>query len=212
MDFTAWAYDLFRPNEPYEARGEHPTGIGIDRYRTTSDLTSQELKYLKSQRYWHFLNYVSPMMFFRHSIRVGDNGLTGNFAMRHLLTSFGTVASTHVFLRKDPYKMAFAFHNYLNCRNYFPAVEAELIDYPFNLGTFEMYLSPRAIIGMQPKDQAFMTAKPEFLGSFGLRVDFRANRHFLPYIDFSAKTNGWVAGNEYLNSTANIKLGVSARF
>ena len=30
-DFIAWMYDLSRPNEPYEARGTHPSGVGIDR-------------------------------------------------------------------------------------------------------------------------------------------------------------------------------------
>jgi hypothetical protein len=31
FDCDAWAYDLQRPDEPYEARGPHPTGVGIDR-------------------------------------------------------------------------------------------------------------------------------------------------------------------------------------
>ncbi len=30
LDFTAWVYDLFRPNEAYAARGMHPSGVGID--------------------------------------------------------------------------------------------------------------------------------------------------------------------------------------
>ena len=208
MDFTSWAYDLFRPDEPYQARGLHPSGTGINRYRTTQDLTALELKYLKRQGYWHFVNYLSPMLFLIDGIPLGNNGLVGNFAMRHLLTSFGTTVSAHVFLKQEPYKMAFAYHNFRNYRYYFPAVEAEFIDYQIR----GMYFSPRAIIGMQPKGQEFMTGKAEFLGFLGLRIDFKTSRHFLPYIDFTAKTNGWVAGNEYLNSNASVRMGVSARF
>jgi hypothetical protein len=65
---------------------------------------------------------------------------------------------------------------------------------------------------MQPKEQNFRTEKSEFLGLFGLRVDFMASKHVFPYINFIAKTNGWVAGNEYLNSSTSVKTGVSLRF
>jgi hypothetical protein len=77
---------------------------------------------------------------------------------------------------------------------------------------FGLLLSPRVLLGMQPKNQDFRTSDPEFLGLFGLRVDFAISKHILPFIDFSVKTNGWIAGNEYLNSNVSIKLGVSARF
>ena len=212
MDFTAWAYDLFRPDEPYQARGVHPSGTGINRYRSTTDLTPDELKYLKRQGWWHVVNYMSPMLFGIDHIALGNSGLTGNFAMRHLLTSFGTAVSAHVFLKNEHYKMAFAYHNNLNYRHYFPAIEAELVDYPFQLGKLGMSISPRTLIGLQPKGQQFMTRKAEFLGLLGLRVDFAASQRFFPYIDLTAKTNGWVAGNEYLNSNASVRMGISARF
>jgi hypothetical protein len=62
FDMTAWVYDLFRPNEPYQARGDHPSGTGIDRYRTTEGLTEDELNYLKRQGWWQIFNYLSSMM------------------------------------------------------------------------------------------------------------------------------------------------------
>ena len=104
--------------------------------------------------------------------------------------------------------MAFAYHNYLNYKHYFPAVEAELVDYPFRF----MYFSPRAIIGMQPKNHDFRSGEAEFLGLLGLRIDFMASQRFLPYFDFTYKTNGWIAGNEFLSSNASVRIGLSARF
>jgi hypothetical protein len=101
----------------------------------------------------------------------------------------------------------------MNYEHYFPAIEAELVDFPLSFfGKIDLYLSPRVLIGMQPKDQVFMTGSPEFLGLIGLRADFAVTKHFLPYLDFSAKTSGWVAGNEFLDGNVSIKLGVSARF
>jgi len=218
-DMTGWVYDLFRPDEPYEARGIHPSGVGINRYRTVKDLTDEEFKYLRMQTYLHFVNYLSPMLYsifmpsiLPRSIPLGNGGLAGNFAMRHLLTSFGYALSAQVFLKYEPFNMAFAYHSYLNYQHYFPAIEAELIDYPLSLGKLRLFLSPRLMAGTQPKDQIFKTGEHEFFGLFGLRVDFIAGKHFLPYLDFTAKTDGWVAGNEYLDSSVSIKIGVSARF
>jgi hypothetical protein len=212
FDMTSWVYDLFRPDEPYEARGVHPSGEGINRYRTTQDLSDEELGYLQTQINLHFVNYLSPMLFFQRSIPLGDGGITGNFAMRHLLTSFGSVVSTQIFLKYEPVNIAFAYHSYLNYQHYFPAIEAELVDYPLYWGKFGIFLSPRIIIGTQPEDQKFKTGSHEFLGLFGLRADFIISKYFLPYIDFTAKTDGWVAGNEYLDSNVSVKIGVSARF
>ncbi|NJK97207.1 MAG: hypothetical protein HC905_21910 [Bacteroidales bacterium] len=48
-DFSAWAYDLHKPNEPYEQRGIHPLGNGVDRYIKTNDLTQEQLRYLKNK-------------------------------------------------------------------------------------------------------------------------------------------------------------------
>jgi hypothetical protein len=212
FDFTAWVYDLFRPNEPYEDRGKHQTGEGVKRYISADDLTDDELRYLKLQVGLQFLNYVSPMMFGIRSIPLGDSGYYGNFAMRHYLTSFGYDISAQVYLKKSPFNMIFTYHSYLNYENYFPAIEAELVDYPLAMGKLQMYLSPRVLIGIQPKDQVFKTDRAEFLGLLGLRTDFNVSRHFLPYIDFAFKTNGWVAGNEFLKANASVRLGVSLRF
>jgi hypothetical protein len=90
---------------PYSGRGPHPSGTGIDRYIKTTDLTDEELDYLQAQTYWHILNYLSPMLFFIDRIPISDTGIYGNFAFRHLLTSFGTDISLNVFLKKDIYNI-----------------------------------------------------------------------------------------------------------
>jgi hypothetical protein len=213
FDMLNWGYELFHPDEPYAARGLHPSGDGsVARYITFEQFSDDEMKYLVKHSYLSLLNYVSPLLFGFRTIPLGNSGLEGNFALHHYLTSFGTDITASVFLKKKPFNMAFTYHSYQNYNNYFPAIEAELVDFPLTIGKLEMFLSPRLLIGMQPKDQVFKTDSPEFLGLFGLRADFKVNKNILPYFDFTVKTKGWVAGNEYLDTNVNVKLGVSLRF
>jgi len=211
LDMISWTYDLFNPNEPYNARGIHPSGVGIDRYRKTEHLEKHELKYLKQQKYWHFLNLLSPMLLGFRSIDL-KNGFSGNIAFRHFLTSFGTDISLNVFLKKSKYNFVFAYHNYQNYKHVFPAIEVEMIDYPLFYKKLNVFLSPRIMAGVQPKNQDFMTNKVDFFGLLGCKTDFRIYKNYFSYLEVVAKTKGWVAGNVYLDDNVSIRMGFSARF
>jgi hypothetical protein len=179
-----------------------------------SDLQDHEKIFLKKRVLWSLVNLASPMMFGIRSIPLGrDSGLYGNFALRQLYTSFGTDLSVNVYLKKGVFNMAFAYHNYINYEHYFPAIEAELVDFPVQFTpNFGLLLSPRILLGMQPRDQEFMTGAPEFFALAGCRVDFVISKYFFPYIELSVKTDGWVAGDEFLKRNASVKAGISIRF
>jgi hypothetical protein len=212
FDMTAWVYDLFHPNEPYQARGPHPSGTGINRYRTTEDLTEDELNYLKRQGWWQIFNYLSPMMIGFRSLPFGNTDITWNFAFRHFLTSFGTDLTLEMLINMEKVKFMVAYHNYQNYEHIFPAIEIEMIDYPIKIKNISMYISPKIMVGIQPKRQAFFTSEAEFFGLIGSRIDFQITKHWLPYIEVMAKTNGWIAGNEFLEKNISARLGISARF
>lgn len=72
LDFTSWVYDLFRPDEPYENRGIHPSGVGIDRYIKRSQLTHRELSYLKQQGYLQLINFINPLSLFHTSFTIQE--------------------------------------------------------------------------------------------------------------------------------------------
>jgi len=216
-DFTGadpigWVYDLFRPNEPYTERGIHPSGIGIDRYRTLDDLTDRERDYIKKVGYWQFVNYISPMMFFFKSLPLGNTDIQWNFSFRHFLTSFGTDLVAKLYFTINEFNFITAYHNYQNFEHIFPAIEIEMVDYPVRIGNFGMYISPKLMIGMQPKRQDFFTSEVDFFGLIGSRIDFQIHKYWLPYFELTAKTNGWVAENEFLEKKISFKLGISARF
>ena len=202
-DSLQWVYALFHP---YMI-------IPDEQVIRLADLKNNEKEYFKNRVMWSLVNFISPMMLGIRSISIGrDTGIYGNFTFRQHYTSFGTDLSVDIYLKKSPYNLTFKLHNYFNYEHYFPAIEAELVDFPFNFAGLNMYFSPRVLIGMQPKDQVFMTAAPEFFGLIGCRVDFGISKHFFPYIDLSVKTDGWVAGNEYLESNVSFKAGLSMRF
>jgi hypothetical protein len=127
LDFTAWIYDLSRPNEPYAERGIHVSGVGFRRYRITTDLTTEELVYLKKMGKLQILNLISPHMFFINSIKLNQN-LRFNFGLFHYLTSFGYDAGSNFFVDYKHNKIFFALHNYHNLNNSFYGIEAQLID------------------------------------------------------------------------------------
>ena len=84
-DFTAWIYDMNRPNESYESRGIHPTGVGIKRYIQISDLTTEEVDYLKLMGNRQLLNFITPMNVFINSIKINED-IRFNFGLQHFLT------------------------------------------------------------------------------------------------------------------------------
>lgn len=207
-----WTYELFHPLESYAERGVHPSGDGVARYIKLSQLSGEEKQYLKKQAWLGYLNLVSPVLYGFNRFPLGSTGFDWNAGFRHYLTSFGSDTAFQVLLKKTPYNMVFTLHNYMNYENYFPAIEAELLNFPLSAGKLSMQFSPRLLLGVQPKNQVFMTSEAEFMGLIGLRTDFMLSEHVQIYADFSFKTNGWAAGNEYLTGGAKAALGVSMRF
>lgn len=210
-DFSGWAYDLFNPDEPYEMRGIHPTGTGIDRYIKTTDLSKPALDYLKKQGRLQWLNLLSPMLFWQKSISV-NNDFRFNFAIRNFLTSAGNDISMNVFLKKGKMNLVIAYHHFMNYQHAFPALELECFEYPCKISSGVFLFSPRIIAGIQPENQSFLTGEYEFSGLAGFRSDWLCKSPVKPYLEITAKTNGWVAGNVFLKKDVSCMIGVSARF
>jgi hypothetical protein len=207
-----WVYDLFRPGEAYSQRGIHPSGNGIGRYIKLSQLSDSEKDYLLNQSILAALNFLSPAFYGFSSIPLGKSGFSGNFTVHHYFTSFGTDTPVEIMLKKGAFNIAFTYHNYMNYKNYFFSIEAEMTDYPVKIAGLNLLVSPRVMVGMQPKDQRFKTSDSEFLGLLGLRVDVPVSKNTYIFCDLSAKTAGWVAGNGYLDKNISVVIGVSMRY
>lgn len=207
LDFTAWIYDLSRPNEAYAQRGRHVSGVGFRRYRVTSDLTIEELDYLTKMGQLQLLNFVSPHMFFINSIKLNQN-LRFNFGLFHYLTSFGYDVGSNFFVEHKHNKIFFAFHNYHNLNNSFYGIETQLIDKAFKVGNKTLLLSPSVHLWTQPNNQEFRTDESIFGGKVEILAATKLGKIWQPYISVSAKTKGWVAGDVYQDSNFSGRFGI----
>ena len=216
FDLAAWAYDLWRPNEPYAARGLHPYGNGYDRYIKGTDLTDEQLKWLKKQASLSLINLISPMNIYFNSITLkkyaDGSSMQGNFSFRYYPTSFGNSLGLDLMLITPKYNLFVSPHINQNLTHSFPGIEAMLFEYPVAAGRQHFLTTFDVIADLQPASHSFFTAKSMFAGYAQATVKWRATKILYPYISASAKTRGWVKGNPFLSQKAGFELGLSARF
>jgi hypothetical protein len=200
LDCDGWVYDLFRPDEPYAARGVHPSGTGIDRYRSWSDLSAEEQRFLKRQRTLNLLNFVDPFLFGISAFGSSQDGepLLWNATLRHHLTSFGYTIDVNVFLKKPAQSWLFTLHNQFNAVRYFPGFTAERIG--MDLPWPHLQLSTRLSLWTQPKDQRVKSASGLAGGLLGLTLTRDLSANAQAYLGLDAKSRGLVAGNPYLDA------------
>lgn len=207
-DFTAWVYDLFKPNEAYTSRGAHPNGNGVDRYIERDDLTKEEDAYLTRMGRLQYINYLSPAMIGISRIKLNEKS-SFSFAGRHILNSFGYDLGADVFLDIKGSQWFVGLHGYQNYKRFFPGIEIEKPDLQIKAGKKTIPLQARAMLWLQPKDQLFKTTKAEAGGLLQLRSRHQLTNQFSLYAELEAKTDGWVAGNPYLNKNLTFRTGFS---
>jgi hypothetical protein len=214
LDCTAWVYDLFRPSEPYSARGLHPSGTGIKRYIQYDDLTDAEKEFVHKQLALSFLNLVNPILY-HHDWFTGTNPFNGrpmqwNAALRHYLTSFGYSIDVNLLAQQAQHKLTLTLHNYFNHHHYFPGISLSLLRYPIMAGDQYIRFTPRMDVWLQPEDQQFDTRKGKVGGLVSLKLERPLSERYDGFVELEAKTDGWVAGNVYLEDNVSVRLGFIA--
>jgi hypothetical protein len=214
-DLIAWTYDLHRASEPYSARGSHPSGVGINRYRKRSDLTDEERRWIRNEARLHWLNFVDPFLFGVYGVRVGGSEtrpLVANLSLGHILTSFGHVIEAHLLLRRGEQSGIASVQLYQNGVRSFPGVEVQLFDRPTRIAGQTLEITPRIMLWMQPDGQAFRTSdsRPGGLASLRVRMPVRGRRLAL-FAEVEGKSAGWVAGSPYLEAGMGLRTGLTVR-
>ncbi len=206
-DFTGWVYDLFKPNEPYNNRGTHPNGTGINRAVKRSHLTKEEDNYLSKMGKMQYLNFITPSMIGVSRININKN-TAFNFAMRHTLNSFGYDVGADIFLETKGTQWLIGLHGYNNKEKFFPGIEIENPSIKVKVGKKEIPLQARAMAWLQPKDQLFTTTKSAAGGLLQVKGRYPLTKIVAAYAEVEGKTNGWVAGNPYLNKNVTLRMGL----
>lgn len=215
-DYLSWVYDLFRPDEPYLSglRGRpHPSGVGVDRYIMPSELTSEELDYLRLQSRLMFLNFVSPQMFgvdwFSATSPFTHEKFWWNFAVTHHLTSFGTATGIHLFWRQGNANVVLSLQGYGSKYKFWPGLSIELIRYPFSFGEKLFSFSTSASLWLQPDNQRFSSKNAQTGGAMMLCVICPVTDWFELFAECDVKSEGWIPGNVYLEPALQARTGFS---
>ncbi len=209
LDFTAWVYDLNHPFEAYQARGIHPSGIGINRYIKPSDLRKDELKLLRKEAFLHLLNTISPFFIGINRIKLKNSEI--NFSFRHLLTSFGDDIGFYFYYKKNKINLILALHKYSNKYLNMPGIEAQIIAYPIDFKYFTLYNHLETKIWTEPENLLYYDNKSFTGGSIKYKLEF-VKKYWAPYIEVETKTKGWEAGNIFQEKNFSIKFGLSLIF
>ena len=214
-DFTAWVYDLHRPQEPYTARGAHPSGVGLDRYIKPADLTQEERDYLDRQGRLQLFNFLDPNLFGVNGVTLTNpvNGgkLRFNLSAGHVLTSFGHTVDTNVFLKQDRLNLLLVLHRYENGERRFSGADAQVLNYPVTIAGEELEISPRLALWQQPQGQSFRTTEAAMGGLAAVRVHRPLTGRFGSWAELEVKTGGWVAGRVALDRDVSFRVGGSIR-
>lgn len=210
MDCKAWTYDLFRPHEAYSARGQHPSGVGIDRYIKWSDLTSDEQRYLTRQRNLSLLNLIDPFLFGQQQLSTPSSNWHWNANLRHMLTPFGYDIAANVFLKsRDDFDIFTAVHTYHNDQTSSLGLDVTLPRYSARLFDTPVHITPRVFAWMQPENLMFRDPAAKLGGLMSVRVDVPASGGWEVYGEIEGKSKGWVAGNEYLGNNMAMRFGLT---
>ncbi len=216
MDPLGWVYDLHRPYEPYEDRGVHPTGVGINRYRKTTDLTDEENDYLKLQSYLTTLNMIDPFLIGKdefHGISpFNKKPMLWNAKLAHLLTPFGYTVDLHLFFKQDQHKVLFTLHNSFNHEGYHPGLDLRFLRYPLIIKDKRLYVNTRVSLWLQPEDLMFFSKSSKPGGLLSARIYYPINKRYEAYLKLSGKSEGWVAGNVYLEPNISSQVGLAINY
>lgn len=211
FDCIAWVYDLFRPDEPYEQRGAHSSGVGIDRYRTITQLTDEEKSFLKKQEWLSLFNFADPFLlgFKQWNGKIGDVSFVWNAKMEHYLTSFGYAVNTVLFLNIFEKNFLIKSHHYFNNKRYFPGLSVELYKWPWREN---ILLSLGLSAWEQPKSQRFDAVAGQIGSSLDAEIIFTRYKDVYPFIYSNLKDEGWQVGRVALGKSFLLGTGISLIF
>ena len=192
-------YDLFNQFEDYTARGIHPSGVGIDRYVEFNDLSLDAQQFLKNQFALSFLNFVDLNLF---GIDQVGKRTQFNFSLRHHMTSFGSMVGGNLLFKNEKFGGMISPKLFSNNEKRFLGIDIELRN---KWGMLK-------VAGwQQPENQLYFDMGKKLGGLIELTIA-PPLKNILPYLDLSLKSDGWVAGNPYLENNFTFRIGTRFKF
>jgi len=143
-------------------------------------------------------------------IRLNDQTVF-NVAVRHYLNSFGYDLTADFFIDHREKQYLVSLHGYRNKHRLLPGVEVERSPYVLRVnGQERLLLQPLVMVWLQPNSFYDRAARPG--GALRIQGSYALDKTWRIVAVAEGKTNGWVAGNPYLQAKAGFRLGISASF
>ncbi|MDH5657596.1 MAG: hypothetical protein OEZ34_16900, partial [Spirochaetia bacterium] len=234
-DCNAWVYDLFRPEDPYEARGKHPFGPGIDRYikfsdgydpqtaiynylmygNTTrnSDLTNRERKYLRKQYKLSYINLINPALIgigrFYNQFPLMNAKTEWTFSFAHYMAPFGYSVQGRLFIKFNDWNLVSVIHSYHNAGKNSGGFEIQIHRKKIKLKRRYFYAGGSLHGWSQPRDLLFWSNELREGGMIRLNGSFPLGKYLEISLEITGKTPGWVPGSVYHNREAEFRAGIN---
>lgn len=211
-DCTGWVSDLFRPREPYAARGPHPNGDGLRRARLPSDLTTEERASLVRMRNLGLLNFADPALFGFPRFRLGAGSgrpVDITASLHHDLTAFGDALGARALVQAPDLQVMATVRVYRNRELVLPGVAVSLLRRPVRWGRVTGFVSTTAEAWLQPEGFEFSTHAATPGGALELSGLLPVDSRLEVFVTVRAKSAGWRPVDPSLDATWNLRWGVN---
>jgi len=210
-DCTGFAVDLFRPNEPYAARGPHPNGDGLRRVRLSSDLTTAERSSLIRARNLGLLNFVDPALFGfpRFEFAVGGKRLALGASLQHDLTAFGDAFGLSVLGSVGSLQGYAIVRLYRNETLVLPGLTVAVRRFPIRLGSVTVRATAQVDLWLQPRDFSYATTTVMPGGAVEVQAAVPVVGPLEVFAALKAKSAGWRPVDPFLDAAVTGRLGVN---
>lgn len=201
-DLTAWVYDMFNPDLPYDERDPFPQGTGVNRRIGFSDLNASEREFLMDQKKLSLLNFLNPYILFINQFRISDD-FSFNFFARYAPVNFGNDVALFLPFKYRNTGYLLNLHRYANHNQKGYGLGLRFID----IKVHESLLMDVSIdLWDQPEN--FFSAQKTRGGFFSIKPEYSFSDKFSAYIRLSGKTKGWLIGNPYLDENFSVQSGI----
>ena len=204
LDCTAWVYDMHRPDEPYESRGQHPYGEGIDRYRSLEDLRNSEIQFLQETRWIHLINFLNPHMIGIHGIHSKKG--RWNFRMASTLTPFGYTIDGNIALYYKEKNSLVLLRIHRFHRGYSPELGLRMFHIPMQKN---LQLDAGGEVWFQPENLRWDDDTTQLGGAVWSQIHWKLTPKLHVWMQINMKTQGWMSGEVYLDPNISTRIGMS---
>ncbi len=204
LDLTAWAYDMFSPDQPYTNRDDFPNGEGVNRRVGFHDLSIEAQHYLKKQKKLSLLNFINPAIFLINKIRVNEHLEVLPFVV-YQPTHFGNAISLQMPFQYDDQGYLLGLTRFSNYHTSSYGVDLGVMNRPV-AGVDEFSMSCVFHLWKQPA--SFYSHKSRWGGALDVIFKYRLSENFGLNMDCSVKSAGWQEGNPYLDRKINVQFGI----